>query len=163
MCHRWPCGLGDRGNRDRQTLGTDIHVQLLGVPESSQRSQAGDAAEGAARLAETSSSGEVTPGLRSEGCEGASRGKPRVSSERLRGGGAASEKELDAQSRPPRTRPAGGHSAPAPRTSPNALDLFCRQEHGKPASRRGPRRAKTLLSARPMAGLLARWLPLTTT
>ena len=76
---------GDRGNRDRQTLGTDTHVQLLWVPESSRGSRTGDAAESAARLAETSSSRKVTSGLRSEGCEGASRGKPRVSAERFPG------------------------------------------------------------------------------
>ena len=34
----WAGGSGEPG----QTLGTDIHVQLLGVPESSQQSQAGD-------------------------------------------------------------------------------------------------------------------------
>ena len=76
---------GGRGNWDRQTLGTDIHVQLLWVPESSQGSQTGDAAESAARLAETSSSREVTSGLSYEGCKGARHGKPRVSTERLPG------------------------------------------------------------------------------
>lgn len=54
------------------------------------------------------------------------------------GGEAAREKELGAQNHPLRNPPSRYHSMSAPHTFPNALDLFCRQEDGKPASLLGP-------------------------
>ena len=72
-------------------------------------------------------SGEVTSGLRSEGCKGASRGKLRVSRQTPRLSSSQRE-ELEAQRRPLPSRPARHPSTPAPHTSPNAFALFCQQE-----------------------------------